>query len=201
MSTNPLHSLDARVTAQRADENHALLIDRIARRDEDAFNAFYEATMPRVYGLALAITKSPDMAEDVVIDVFLQVWRNAAKYDGKRGRPLTWLLIMCRSRAIDAAAGSKFLLAEWEPLSACTAVEEQPEHQLAVLQRERAVASALNQLSAIQRRLIGLAFFRGLSHGEINAATDIPLGTVKTHIRKGLKTLAGLLADGRARKL
>lgn len=156
--------------------------------------------MPRVYGLALAITKSPDMAEDIVIEVFLQVWRNAAKYDGRRGRPLTWLLVMCRSRAIDAAAGSKFLQAEWEPLSMCTDIEEQPDHQMAKLQRERAIASALSQLSTIQRRLIGLAFFRGLSHGEINAATDIPLGTVKTHIRKGLKTLASLLSDGRARK-
>jgi RNA polymerase sigma factor (sigma-70 family) len=193
MSVHPLRSTQFSTRAEPSDERYALLIQRIARCDEDAFKAFYEATMPRVYGLALAITKSPDIAEDVVIDVFLRVWRHAEKYDDKRGRPLTWLLVMCRSRALDALVGRRAVTDDAALLRA--EVQDEPEHLLSVLEQECTIAQALKRLSATQRRLIDLAFFRGLSHGEIAAAVGMPLGTVKTHIRKGLKTLESLLAE------
>jgi RNA polymerase sigma-70 factor (ECF subfamily) len=200
MSISQLHSVEVDVGGEQNDESYALLIETIAHSDELAFKKFYEATMPRVYAVALAITKSPDMAQDVVIDVFLQVWRSADKYDYRRSRPLTWLLIMCPSRAINAVSGRTSRLADWDPPCGSTTREEEPEQLLSVLEQECTIARALRQLSTTQRRLVDLSFFRGLSHGEIAATTDMPLGTVKTHIRKGLKTLESLLADGRSER-
>jgi RNA polymerase sigma-70 factor (ECF subfamily) len=197
MSISLRHSADIRLNADYTDERYIHLVQAIAHADEVAFKEFYSATINRVYGLALALTKSPDIAEDVVVEVFLQVWRTAEKYDCTRGRPLTWLRIMSRSRAIDAMQERACLSEQWVPPGSVSALEEEPEYLLAAHEQQCSVARALRQLSTTQQRLIELSFFRGLSHGEIAATIDMPLGTVKTHIRKGLKTLELLLADGR----
>jgi RNA polymerase sigma factor (sigma-70 family) len=107
---------------------------------------------------------------------------------------------MSRSRAIDAMQGRACLPEQWRAPGSVSAREEEPEYLLAALEQQCSVARALRQLSTTQQRLIELSFFRGLSHGEIAATIDMPLGTVKTHIRKGLKTLELLLADGRSER-
>lgn len=183
------------------DQEHALrgLLTAIARQDEAALATFYDATVGRVYGLALRITRRPEAAEEVASDVYLQVWRDAARYEPSRGRVLTWLLTVCRSRAIDSLRRRDEAepLPEGEELRAGDAAPStEPEELLAAVQTHTALHRALEYLTPLQRQLLALAFFRGLTHEEIAQHSQLPLGSVKTHVRKALGTLRARLADG-----
>lgn len=169
----------------------------IATRDEQALAALYDATSRRVYGLALRITGRADAAEEVAADVYMQVWRDAARYDLGRGRVLTWLLTICRSRAIDS-------IRRRDPAEPCAEPEQLavdagggvgPEALILLAERDEALRKALEGLEPIQRQLVSLAFFRGLTHEEIAAHTELPLGSVKTHIRRALQSLQGVLGS------
>lgn len=167
------------------------MLAAISRRDEGAFRAFYEATVGKVYHLALRITGKPEAAEEVVPEVYLKVWREAHRYDALRGKVLTWLLIICRSRALDYLR--RLEEAEPHPQPELLMPEEaqtsDPQDLLTLLERERAVHHALADLMPAQRQLIALAFLKGYSHLEIARYTRSPLGTVKAHIRKALGIL------------
>lgn len=173
------------------------LLARVAGRDEQALAGFYDATSARVYGLALRITGRSDAAEEVAADVYMQVWRDAGRYDLSRGRVLTWLLTICRSRAIDS-------IRRRDPAEPCAEPEqfdrddgdgtEGPEGLLLLAERNAALRTALEALDPLQRQLLSLAFFRGLTHEEIAAHAELPLGSVKTHIRRALQQLQGQLA-------
>lgn len=169
----------------------------IANRDEQALAALYDATSRRVFGLALRITGRADTAEEVAADVYMQVWRDAARYDLARGRVLTWLLTICRSRAIDS-------IRRRDPAESCAEPEQLardvdtgagPEALILLAERDEALRKALQGLEPIQRQLLSLAFFRGLTHEEIAAHTELPLGSVKTHIRRALQSLQAILGS------
>jgi RNA polymerase sigma-70 factor (ECF subfamily) len=160
----------------------AALVARMAAGDEAALGAFYDATMPRVYGLAVRICGSFATAEEIAADVYYQCWTAAARYDPARSKVMTWLLMICRSRAIDAVRSR-------DPAVAHEAPERDPQDLLDLVQSGTAVHGALARLSPVQRQMIGLAFFRGLSHQEIAAHARLPLGTVKAHIRRALELL------------
>lgn len=164
----------------------------IANKDQAALGAFYDETISRVYGLALRITSRPDAAEEVASDVYLQVWRDAALYDTSRGRVLAWLLTICRSRAIDSLRRRD----QAEPLadpdelpSGDGAFATDPQDLLDGVQTHSALHAALELLTPLQRQLLALAFFRGLTHDEIARHSQLPLGSVKTHVRKALGIL------------
>ena len=163
----------------------------IAQRDETALSAFYDATINRVYGLALRITRQPESAAEVVSDVYFQVWRDAGRYDAKRGSVAAWLMTICRSRALDLLRRADEAEAHPEPESLRPEPAEQDTAQdlLAATQQHAALHGALARLEPLERQLIALAFFRGLSHQEIEAHARLPLGSVKTHIRKALAVL------------
>jgi RNA polymerase sigma-70 factor (ECF subfamily) len=170
------------------------LVARMAGGDEAALGAFYDATMPRVYGLAVRICGNFATAEEVVADVYYQCWTGAARYDAARSRVLTWLLMICRSRAIDAVRSRDPALPHEAPETLVEDDEERPRERdpqdlLDLLQSGTAVHAALARLSPVQRQMIGLAFFKGLSHQEIAAHARLPLGTVKAHIRRALELL------------
>lgn len=168
----------------------------IAAQDENALAALYDATLGRVYGLALRITRKPEAAEEVVADVYLQAWRNAGAYDAARGRVLTWLLTICHSRALDHLRRRDEAEAHPEPESLrpdLHAGENDPADLLHAMARDSAVYAALETLTPVQRQLVALAFFKGLSHREAAEQSGLPLGTVKTHIRKALEALRGIL--------
>lgn len=175
---------------------HAGWLSAISRGDQVAFRALYDATVSRVYHLALRITGHPQAAEDVVPEVYLQVWRDAASFDALRGKPLTWMLVICRSRALDYLRSHDPVELRSEPdeLTADARVADVADLLLA-LERDSAVRGALAGLAPVQRQLIALAFFRGLSHQEIAAASRMPLGTVKSHIRKALDAMKKPLAE------
>jgi RNA polymerase sigma factor (sigma-70 family) len=173
-------------------------ITRVIKQDEQALTALYEATLGRVYGLALRITRNVQTAEEVAEDTFWQVWRQAPRFDATRGTALAWLLTMARSRALDAlrARDRAEVMEDPETLmdsEACWSTD--PQNILATLQTDSLLHQALSHLEPLPRQLIALAFFRGLTHEEIATQADLPLGTVKSHIRRALSALRELLAS------
>lgn len=184
------------------DEQLAGWIAGIARQDERALGALYDATCHRVHGLALRIVQRGALAEEVVEDTFWQVWRQAARFDATRGRPLTWLLAMARSRAIDALRRDQRFrhdeLPEDDQADAGAAAPP-PQDLLDATRREAALHTALQRIEPRSRQLVALAFFRGWTHEEIAEQQGLPLGTVKSLIRRALLTLRQQLEGGHAR--
>lgn len=167
-------------------------VTAIAGHDEQALAQLYEATLSRVYGLALRITRNPQAAEEVSEDVYWQVWREAPRFDSQRGNVIAWLLTITRSRALDYLRKEDSALLCEEPellLMNEPACDGNPQDLLSAAQKNLILNQALQQLEPIQRQLVAMAFFRGLTHEEITTFTGMALGTVKSHIRRALKHL------------
>ena len=164
----------------------------IVGHDERALSALYDATLSRVYGFVLRVVRRPELAEEVVEDTYFQVWRQAARFDPARGQAFTWLLGMARSRAIDALRREARF--RHDDLDADQAPElEEPgpasDDLLAAARGHAELHRALMLLDAHPRQLVAMAFLKGLSHEEIASRTSLPLGTVKSQIRRALQTL------------
>ena len=174
-------------TDSMVDELRALIF-AMRQGDERALEVLYEATVGKVYGLATAILRQAEDAEDVVCATYAQAWDNASSYDSRRASVLGWLLMMCRSRALDLLRKRRTSTEHASSAAFEYAREyaELPEDVLSLLQRNTRVHSALASLPVDRRHLISLAFLRDLSHHEIAATTGMPLGTVKSHLRRAL---------------
>jgi len=171
-------------------------ITRIGRQDERALEALYDATASRVNGVVLRILQRAALAEEVLEDTYWQVWRQAPRFDATRGRPITWLLSMARSRAIDALRREQRhqhdTLPEDDGADAAEllgAAAPPPQDLLEATRGEAGVHAAIASLEPRSRQLVALAFFRGLTHEEIAAQQEMPLGTVKSLIRRALQQL------------
>jgi RNA polymerase sigma-70 factor (ECF subfamily) len=143
-------------------------------------------------GMALRILGDHGAAEEVTADVYLQVWHQAARWDPERGAPLTWLLTLARSRAIDRVRVGAAHRTQRAPLAEALdvpATSPGPDAAAVAAKQRAIVQEALAELGSDQREVIELAYFAGLSHGEIAVRTGIPLGTVKTRIRLGMAHL------------
>lgn len=175
-----------------------LIMGRIAAGEQRALAELYDRTAVKLLGLALLIVRDEQDAQEVVCDVYLQVWQSSLRYDAARGSVLAWLLGICRARAIDRyrrkRARTPRAGAGGEPDSGSTVEDGEPGDLLQKLQEGSAIRLALEGLSPIRRRLLALAFFQGLSHQEISIATNLPIGTVKSHIRRALVMLRAQLA-------
>lgn len=160
-------------------------------RDETALADFHDATLSRTYGIALRITRNPADAEEAAMDAYLQVWRDASSYRPELGSPLGWLLTIVRSRALDRLRRRDRAESHPEPdmLAADALSTDDPDELLHASARNGVLHRALAGLPALQRQLVGLAFLRDLSHGEIAELTALPLGTVKSHLRRALQRL------------
>jgi RNA polymerase sigma factor (sigma-70 family) len=171
----------------------------IAEQDERALAALYDATFTRVFGLAKRIVRRAALAEEVVEDAYFQVWRQAVRFDPARGSALSWLLAIARSRAIDALRREQRFQHETidDEAQPALAADGSPADELLDLARHRVeLQRALLLLGAQPRQLVSLAFLRGLSHEEIAAQTLLPLGTVKSQIRRALLSLRRILGEG-----
>src|SRR6266849_5308023 len=171
-----------------------VLIARIAQGDRDAFSRFYDAFAGAAFGLIRRVLRDPGAAEEVLQEVFWQIWREASQYDPRRGSPEAWVLMRARSRAIDRLRSMRrrertFVTPVDE--SVARVAEREGETPGAAVDRGL-VQSALVQLPPAQRRVIELAFFEGLTQSEIAARLGEPLGTVKTRARLGLERLRGV---------
>jgi RNA polymerase sigma-70 factor (ECF subfamily) len=175
----------------------AELIRLTALGNSHAFASLYDRYSPQLFGLLLRILHSRADAEDVLQEVFLEVWLNAGDFDETRGRLFTWLVIRARSRAIDraralnarlrAATEAQREAPQWDFSDACEdAIESE---------QGRIVSEALAALPDKQRRVLLLAYLEGLSQSQIAARLGVPLGTVKTRTRSGLVKLVRLLRD------
>ena len=183
------------MTAPSPDAELMALIDRIGHRDEAALRQLYDRTAPRLMGLAMRVVRQREWAEDVLLESFLTIWRVAADYRNALSPPMAWLGLVVRSRALDflRRRGS-------QQVDAAVPLDETlegalPADQPSPLDASQASESAwalhecLRKLEARQREVLSLAYLRELSHGELAEQLKLPLGTVKTWIRRGLDKL------------
>ncbi len=175
------------------------LIRAIAGGSSEALGRLYDRHSAVVYGLARRIVARLEDAEEVVQDVFSQVWREAARYERGRATVAGWLVMLTRTRAIDRVRARKArpdLQAGVAPESAPPAVstERNPEQATIASEDARQVARALTRLTPDQRALVDLAYYKGLTHSEIAEETGVPLGTVKTRLRSAMATLREALS-------
>ncbi len=180
------------------DDLLAALLQASAKGDARAFEQFYNATVRQAMAVARRIA-GDSHAEDVLAEAYFQIWRHAARFDAARGTPLSWLLTVVRSRALDRLRqetlrhGGHSGAPEWDPERSEAAAEPGPEHLLDSLQQHTRLHAALAALSPNERWVLGLAFFRDCTHAEIAALTGLPLGTVKSLINRSQHKLRGRL--------
>ena len=173
----------------------ALLIEDMRQGDERALESLYDATVGKLYALASAILRHAQDAEDIVCATYEQAWESAAQYDPGRASALGWLMMMCRSRALDQLRKRKLQsipLAE-AGLSETDETAARPDDLLSLVQENGRVHAALAALSEERRQLVSLSFLRDLTHAEIAELTGMPLGTVKSHLRRALSELRAKL--------
>jgi len=185
------------VEASERDQDLVSLVERVATGDQSALAALYDATNRLIYNLVLRVLGNVCFAEEVLIDVYTQVWRQAASYDASRGAPLAWMAAIARSRAIDRLGSGWQDQHRKEPLDAlgdASANASSPEELAAASERQTLVREALNVLTPEQRHVIELAYYSGLSHSEIAEKLNQPLGTVNTRTRLGMMKLREALA-------
>ena len=184
------------VEVSHRDQDLVALIRRVASGEQSAVTAVYDATNRLVFGLILRIVGDRATAEEVLLDVYTQVWRQAATYEASRGVPIAWLMTIARSRAIDRVRAGRHDQQKKEPLDAIgevSAAGVSPEEASVYSERQRLVRSALSTLAPEQREVIELAYYSGLSHSEIALKLGQPLGTVKTRTRLGMMKLRDML--------
>jgi RNA polymerase sigma-70 factor (ECF subfamily) len=177
----------------------AALMERILQQDSTALEALYDRYGRPVYSLVLRIAQQPASAEEIVQDVFLQLWRNAPRFQIERGPLEPWLFTMARNRALDFLRLKREKQRRREDsdsdIAPSAVVRSDPEGDIDRSRRAEKIRGLLTSLPVAQRRAIELAFFEGLTHSEIAAATGEPLGTVKSWIRGGLLRLRESLAE------
>ncbi|HET7259095.1 MAG TPA: sigma-70 family RNA polymerase sigma factor [Candidatus Acidoferrum sp.] len=170
----------------------ATLLLRLLKKDVGAFEQLYDRHARLVYGLVLRILQHASTSEEVVQDVFLQLWRNAAHYDSSRGPFVPWLCTLARNRALDQLRlkSERQRRREDQP-DRLPSVVVAPDYENALDEKRRAehVRALMASLTPQQKKAIEMAYFEGLSHSEIAAALKQPLGTVKSWIRNGLLRL------------
>jgi RNA polymerase sigma-70 factor (ECF subfamily) len=174
------------------------LLHAIARGDEAALARLYDAYRVILFGLLVRILNSREEAEDILQEVFVQVWRRAKDFDEQRGRPFTWLVTLARSRAIDRL---RLLGARQRLATGAAQQQEQTENVSDALkdavraEQQAVVRRALAELPEEQRHTLVLAYFEGLTQSEIASKLNAPLGTIKTRMRSGMIKLRALLGS------
>jgi len=199
LESNEKTSLAARAGAERevastlrdSGSLEAVVAD-ISAGHAPAFDDFYHKTVGFVFAIARNVLRTREDAEEVVCDVFVAVWKNAPQYDRARGSVLAWLATMTRNRSIDKLRTRRLrddvdAVDEWSSAPA-------PEDTLHLFESGTAVHRALAELAPVCRLLIGMAFFQGMSHQEMATRLSMPLGTVKSKIRRSLGLLKTRIA-------
>ena len=173
-------------------------MNHCATGDQQAFAELYELTMRRVYGTVLKVLRSPDHAQEVTQEVYVEVWRQAPRYTAEKGSVLAWLAVMAHRRAVDRVRSVSSEVARDERYAYAGIEREGDEVWDSVAQKYEVdrVRGAIATLSPIQRQAVQLAYYQGLTQSEISSSLNLPLGTVKTRIRDGLRRLRDALGGG-----
>jgi RNA polymerase sigma factor (sigma-70 family) len=196
-SDHPPHPLD------NPDMQLIALINRVADKGPDAHKALkdlYDLSASKLYGLALRVVRNKEWAEDVLQEAFLNIWRVAADYRLNLSPPMAWMGLIVRSRALDflrrRVSDRASLTQELDEVLSDTLAGDTPNPMDTTQASETAYAlhECLRKLEARQREVVSLAYLRDLSHSELAEQLKLPLGTVKTWIRRGLDQLRGCMA-------
>jgi RNA polymerase sigma-70 factor (ECF subfamily) len=183
--------------SEQPQDHDVELLKAVAAKDDAALGQLYDRYRLILFGVLIRILNNREEAQDVLQEVFLQVWRRAADFDENRGRPFTWLVTLARSRGIDRlrSLASRERVATMAGAGA-EAVEDVSDAATDAIRSEqrRVVNSALSQLPEEQKRPLMLAYFDGLTQSEIATQLGAPLGTVKTRMRSGMMKLRELLS-------
>jgi RNA polymerase sigma factor (sigma-70 family) len=187
------------MTLHRDTDDYSL-IQQVAQRKSAALSELYDRYARIMYAVAFKMLGSAEESEEVVLDVFNQVWNTAASYAANRGRVDGWLFMMTRSRTLDRLRArqrqAKVATASIEAVQTQThRGTPLPEENLMVQERRERVLAALAKIPEEQRLVLEMAYYGGRSQSEIAAQTGLSLGTVKTRIRLGLNKLRGILVD------
>ena len=162
------------------------LVSRVRAGDQNAMGALYDRYSPLVYAVGLRVLADSAAAEDVLQEVFMQLWRNPARFDASRGSLGAWLAVISRNRAIDALRKRRY---ESDIEDIVVSVEPDLASEADRSRAAKNVRDVLNGMHPAQRQALEMAFFEGLTHTEIAAKIGEPLGTIKTRIRAGLLAL------------
>ena len=189
-----------RMSTLHPDSELMTLLDRIAAQDDSALRQLYERTASPLLGLALRILRNRHAAEDVLQEAFLSIWRGAGNYRASLSPPMAWLGLIVRSRALDAlrkrSSDRADLMNELDEVLSETLEGDSPNPMDSADASEQAFAlhHCLGKLEHQHRQAVSLAYLRDLSHSELAAQLQLPLGTVKTWIRRGLEQLRRCMA-------
>ena len=176
----------------------ARLVDLLARSglgDRAAFEELYNATCSKLFAVSLRIVRERQLAEEVLQDSFVSIWNHASDYAQAKSAPTTWMTAIVRNRSLDVLRRGSHEAEDVDEQLAAKLVDESasPERELQDATDRHAIHECLKELEAEQRQSIALAFYQGLSHSELASHMRKPLGTVKTHIRRGLLRLKDCL--------
>ncbi|PZN92640.1 MAG: RNA polymerase subunit sigma [Hyphomicrobiales bacterium] len=165
-----------------------------AAGEKSALKRIYDAESARMLGVAHRLLKRRALAEEAVQDAFVLIWRHATRFDPQRGAGLTWIYAILRNRSLSILRDEKRTETRDDPIGEFVASDEDdPETVMARLSDAKALHACLETLQADRRGMVLLAFVQGLTHGEIAGKLSMPLGTVKTWIRRSLITLRACL--------
>ena len=188
------------MNTESRDTQLVALLDRVALADESALRELYELTSSRLYGVAVRVVSNRDWAEDVLQEAFLNIWRIAGDYKASLSPPMAWMGLIVRSRGLDflrrRTSERADTAQELDEFISETVAGDSPNPMDVTQASEQALAlhQCLSQLDSKQREVVSLAYMRDLSHAELAAQLKLPLGTVKSWIRRGLEQLRGCMA-------
>jgi len=173
----------------------ALLLKVAATADEAAFKELFDHFAPRVKAYLMRLGTTPGQAEDLAQDVMVTVWRKASLFDERQASASTWIFTIARNRRIDAIRRAK--RPEIDPNDPLFVPDPEPQADAVLVsaEREDRLRAAMAKLTNEQRALLAQAFYDGKSHSEIAAATNLPLGTVKSRLRNIFGKLRGMLSE------
>ena len=182
---------------QRADFQ---LMARVADGEEDAFSDLYHRFSPSLFGMALRILNDAKEAEDALQEGFISMWRRASSFDAERSSPFAWAVMIVRHKAIDKLRirhrSEKLSERLQEEIGEAEPDKQEPATDLVFSDRRKHLQSALQRIPSEQRQAVELAFFRGMTHEEISQQLEVPLGTIKARIRRGLIRLRSFIREG-----
>ncbi|RBA23027.1 sigma-70 family RNA polymerase sigma factor [Herminiimonas fonticola] len=168
---------------------------KVARKDAEAFRALYDASSPKLFGFALRILHKRELAEEVLQESFVSIWNNAGTYQASLAAPMTWMSTIVRNKAFDALRKTDQIVEidddSFDPavMAALESSDPTPIEALQLSDQSKALARCFARLESLHRQAIALAFFHDLSHSEVAEQMKLPIGTIKTWVRRGLARL------------
>ena len=173
------------------------LLGRVARGDSKAFDQLYDEVSAAVYGLARRVVRDPTHSEDVTQEVFLEVWRKAARFDRSLGKGKSWIMTIAHRRAVDAVRRSESQKRQDHHGAPDEVSHDEPADTVIRGEEHGAVRECLETLTDLQLESVRLAYFNGYTYGEVASLLDKPLPTIKTRMRDGLIRLRDCLEGAR----